>query len=134
MRSNGLFYFQPRNKSAISWRGLSTFDFRLSTFDFRLSTFDFRLSTFDFTQTLSSSAPSCSAGHSLSQTPFRSENSRPRCNIPPSSPSKPQFPPPLSPPAKYETSPPPPPPTHRRATSNPRRSTPESSRPASRSA
>src|SRR6266446_9402400 len=129
MRSNGLFYFQPRNKSAISWRGLSTFDFRLSTFDFRLSTFDFRLSTFDFTQTLSSSAPSCSADHSLLQTPSRSESSRPRCSIPPSSPSKPQSPLRSSPPAKYETSPPPPPPARHRATSGPRRSTPESSRP-----
>src|SRR6266478_7616341 len=120
MRSNGLFYFQPRNKSAISWRGLSTFDFRLSTFD--------------FTQTLSSSVPSCSADHSLLQTPSRSESSRPRCSTPPSSPSKPQFPLPPSPPARYEISPPPPPPAHRPATSNPRRSTPESSPLAFRSA
>src|SRR5260370_12587167 len=113
MRSNGLFYFQPRNKSAISWRGLSTFDFRLSTFD--------------FTQTLSSSAPSCSAAHSPWQTPCSPETFHPRCSVPPPSPSKSQSLLPLSPPATYATSPPPPLPVHRRATSDPRPSTPHSS-------
>src|SRR5258708_3625893 len=86
-----------------------------------------------FTQTLSSSAPSCSTDHSPSQTPSRSETNHPRCSIPPSSPSESQFPLPPSPPARYEISPPPPPPAHRPATSNPRRSTPESSPLASRS-